>query len=487
MLTRDFNEFEIRLGPDSPITAALTLRGRLIPSAEYCGDVVFPIAEVLMCAQALQQIVPAAMVPGAACPTEVIEFGQYLCSRLLPGQIAMGLDLAMQVSQEMHCRLRIRIEAPAKWQAVPWEFLIRAEDKPGQFLVLNRSVALVRTASDVGRSPALGGIHLPIRVLVVVCAPLDRPLLNATREITLLLEALAELIRKGTVAVDFVTGPNTVKRVVERLEREECHILHWIGHGETDGKGVGIVVEGDARKAGIADQSTLWNNIQAAHRPRLVLLNICKGATATEQTPFASLAHVFLQTGVAAVVAHQAEVEDLAATETARLIYHAAATEGLEDAMISARAGLMDGISWHTPVLFLHYGHGELFLSAPGGQADFDPGKLPSAAHQARQAGRWLEAAAYTRVAMIANPEDRGLVTMLAECETQEKLDTYLLKARFLQQSGYLELAIKQYELFLAESDGLRSRPVREEIRKLLSLVAAYWGIPDPLLSGASA
>src|SRR5260370_33430474 len=138
------------------------------------------------------------------------------------------------------------------------------------------------------------------------------------------------------------------------------HIFHFIGHGSFDAhndEGL-IVLEDDEGKADLLSATHLGRLLTDHGSLRLVVLNSCEGARASERDIFSSTATILVRRGIPAILAMQYEITDRAAIELSRAFYEALA-DGLpvDMAVCEARKavslGMKHTLEWGTPVLYM--------------------------------------------------------------------------------------------------------------------------------------
>ncbi|TVO68366.1 CHAT domain-containing protein [Denitromonas ohlonensis] len=251
---------------------------------------------------------------------------------------------------------------------LPWEFLYSpAKD---DFLFSDRMLPVVRWLDVDAATPTLT-VEPPLRLLIAIAAPSDRPGLEVGEEIAHLDTALAELTERGvmqTVRLDHAT----LERLDNALLEHRPHVLHFIGHGDfVDDEGV-LVLESDTAP-GTADTIAgrqlavlLRNHLTSL---RLVFLNSCMGATASARDPFGGMAQSLIRRGIPAVIAMQFPVPDGAAVAMARHFYrYLAAGQPVDAALTSTRAFLYArgyAVEWGAPALHMRTPDGRLFDLAP--------------------------------------------------------------------------------------------------------------------------
>ncbi len=262
---------------------------------------------------------------------------------------------------------------------LPWELLYSPQDE--DFVFSDRFKPLVRRlALDV--APPVLAVTPPLRLLVAIATPSDRPELQVGDELAHLDDALAPLAADGRLQTERLAHA-TLERLDDALLRWRPHVLHFIGHGDFDGDDGRLLLEGES-PPGVAAPITgrrlavlLRNHLGSL---RLVFLNSCLGAAAAPRAAFGGVAQSLVRRGLPAVVAMQFPVPDAQAVGLARHFYrYVAAGQPVDAALTSARAFMVargDEVCWAAPVLYLNAEDGRLFDIAPptpGGVAVASP------------------------------------------------------------------------------------------------------------------
>jgi hypothetical protein len=225
-------------------------------------------------------------------------------------------------------------------------------------------------------------IILPLRVLVVVAAPSDKPPADAAAEAQAIRDALAAMSGPGgSVELDFCEPP-TREELKKRVAR--YHILHFIGHGGFDSIGNDAtqrsficMVRPDNGKSDPLDANDLTGILRNTE-VRLVVLTSCSSALPTpEEEPypigaFEGLAQRVLTgaSNVSAVVAMQFDMESEAAVSFTRVFYEnlLRPDRSLDETVTLARNHLStDGHfgsghrAWVTPTVYWRCEGGKVF------------------------------------------------------------------------------------------------------------------------------
>ncbi len=291
------------------------------------------------------------------------EFGQRLFEFAFPSEVRTHLSLGRQRAAQERTQVRVRLRVgPPELAVLPWEFLY----DPGRDDYVCLSTPLVRYL-DVMEPRHLLTVVPPLRILGMVAHPHDLDSLNVEHEQRRLRQALAKLEGSGRVRLSWAEG-QTWRDLREALDQNQCHVLHFIGHGGFDReRGEGLLAlaseDGGTHRLGAGDLALL---LAEHHSLRLVVLNSCDSARGSAAEVFSSTAAVLMRRGIPAVVAMQYEISDEAAITFARDFYTAiAAQHPVEQAVTRARLAIKltrrDTLEWATPVLYLRSPTGALF------------------------------------------------------------------------------------------------------------------------------
>jgi hypothetical protein len=259
-------------------------------------------------------------------------------------------------------RLTIALSDVPELMAIPWEYLYDKTD----FLAVSTRTPIVRYLELPYADRALE-VTPPLRILGVVSSPFDYQRLDVTRERQRLEAALGGLITSGLVTVEWLERA-TLSALLQALQRQEFHVLHYIGHGSFDrnlNDGL-LVLEDDSGYAKPVNGDRLGMLIRDFKSLRLAVLNACEGALTAGTDLFAGVAASLVQREIPAVIAMQFEISDEAAIEFAQGFYSAIAAGRPVDAAIGAArlaifAHRSDDIEWGTPVLFMRVPDGKIF------------------------------------------------------------------------------------------------------------------------------
>jgi hypothetical protein len=250
---------------------------------------------------------------------------------------------AEKSEDDMRLRLRLVFESEAKELGnLPWEFLaIPADDNEVEHcvfftgekteLILTRCIPEPKMIKDkmIKENPK----QLPqpkqerLRILVVVSSPLDEDLTARIdeKEVGHVLEDISKV-----PAADIgnpLRNP-TVQALAKAIEERKPHIVHFIGHGrEGELALVKAQDDPDFDETQPDEPQPRWvdsrgfKNLFDKYRPRLIFLHACKGAVATSQEGFSSIARELAYAEIPAVVAMQYNISNKDAGKFARIFY----------------------------------------------------------------------------------------------------------------------------------------------------------------------
>lgn len=268
------------------------------------------------------------------------EIGEKLGKFLLAGEIGAKWE---EITRQGPTRTYLDVRASGLDNA-PWEF---ARRNATLFLVNGSPFLQFRNRAIRVIDPEWG-----IRVLVVVAAQDAAGEIGSLDEVTAIRSAIRPVNR--IIDVDVLKWPSR-DSLKKRVESYRPHVLHMIGHGDTNGLQLYDGTDNLIRWGVVEVDSDVgfWN-----WKPELVYLNTCRGASApsklAEQTAQWNVTDRFLQNGCSAVIAMHADVRGKLAGAGAAAFYEGLAGGDTVDVAIAK---------------------GRLAIAhrAPGGQSAFDP------------------------------------------------------------------------------------------------------------------
>jgi Tfp pilus assembly protein PilF len=314
-------------------------------------------------------------VPLGASKSSPETLGEQLFQALFQDEILRlyerSLDL-LEVDLEIGLRLELMLDPRdgdlATLQSLPWE-LLRQPGKP-EFVALHRRQPVVRYLM-VARPLYAAPRPLTLRILAVAANPRRLPALDLARELANLRQAVS-----SAVGLEVVTpAAPTLGALRQALRDQECHVLHFMGHGGSVPPLATKVLFFETKDGGEAPVrgTDLVNKLADFPTLRLVVLNACESAAVpgevsvgTEFDAFAGVASSLVLSGMPAVVAMQLRISDPAAIAFSRAFYQRLAMGDPVDAAVAeGRQEIHSvdpvGSEWATPVLFMRTHTGELY------------------------------------------------------------------------------------------------------------------------------
>lgn len=297
------------------------------------------------------------VVDPLAAELSLEELGDRLFQALFQGPVrtCWARSTARRPGGKLRLKLQLNPTDPAlaPLADLPWEYLYSLEH--GGFLGLQRSTPILRHLRlplQMGEPP----VAQPLRVLVVSAQPHSMRWLELQEEGKRIAAALADLPGIETLPLH---NP-TIEDIRNALLEKDFHIFHFMGHGGFDtasGQGV-LYFTGKNGELLPVSGGTLANHLAGFHSLRLVFVNACETARANGRAPFAGVAAALLKSGLPAVIAMQRPIQDEAALEFSRTVYHRIAAGDLIDAAVTeGRLAITRDqgarLDWGTPVLFL--------------------------------------------------------------------------------------------------------------------------------------
>jgi outer membrane protein assembly factor BamD (BamD/ComL family) len=186
------------------------------------------------------------------------------------------------------------------------------------------------------------------------------------------------LIERGLVVLSRLEN-GSLEALRSHLRRNEVHIFHFVGHGkflEAHEEGA-LLLENEQGQGKMVSGEQLGTILQDHHTLRLVVLNACEGARASEEDAYSGVAQALVRKGMPAVLAMQFPIHEQAAVRLALEFYTAIADgEPVDSALVDARKAIYTGdndTEWGTPVLFMRIPNGLLFKIQPASKRRAQP------------------------------------------------------------------------------------------------------------------
>ena len=294
------------------------------------------------------------------------EVGGKLFEALFSSEILSLYRSSLDIVRAQSKKLRIRLRVDAGELAVlPWEFLY--DRTQGDYVSLLRGIAVTRYL-DLGRPVMPLQIQPPLRILGMVASPNDFLPLDIHAEQKRMRGAIEHLLESNDVELNWVKG-QTWRDLEREIESSTCHIFHFIGHGAfitESGEAVIALVDEQTGSSYLLSATQLGRMFNDHPTVRLVVINACESARASEQDAFSSIGATIARRGIPAVISMQYAITDQAAIEFSRSFYdNLARGQSVDTALQAARRGinmaLKDTVEWGTPVLNLRAKDSALF------------------------------------------------------------------------------------------------------------------------------
>lgn len=193
----------------------------------------------------------------------------------------------------------LTIQSPdARVLRLPWELM---RDKAGPLITAGISL---RRHVEHGVTPSVPQFALPLRVLYVIARPTDAGFIDPRSSAGGVMDALAPLVEKGLVTVDFVRPPTfeQLSKVLEG-ERGKYHLLHFDGHGFYDDRlGLGGLAFEDAAHETHPVTAREFGDLLNRRGIALAVLDACRTGREVEAKAFSSVAAQLITSGVGSVI-----------------------------------------------------------------------------------------------------------------------------------------------------------------------------------------
>ena len=271
---------------------------------------------------------------------KLLAAGAALTGSFLNGEAGLALKQAIKEATSLNASLRLALEIVDDDLAdFPWETL-RIPEGDGQLgepLALHSKIQFYRSVSGLGAAPALQ-IPGPLRILVAIGSPEAQnsrgELLDMERETERILDAVQKARDEGRAYVRILeTG--SVMAINAALSTQRYHVLHISCHAEP-GK---LILEKENGAEDRVSAARLSDEVLPADcSPNLVVLAGCSTGigTADGEAELAPIARGLLERGIPAVIAMQATVSDLYATEYCAELYRHLSNSQIPDPLLAA-------------------------------------------------------------------------------------------------------------------------------------------------------
>jgi hypothetical protein len=158
----------------------------------------------------------------------------------------------------------------------------------------------------------------PLRVTVIVGAEANDGVVKVEQELENLYAALDKV--GPEVEYEVIRQPRRGDFLMRELERQNPHVLHFIGHGESDGD-TGVLVMNDDQGRWDWTADDIANTMPVT--PRIAAINACRSGDLRPQVGIWQVADAFMLRGAYAVLAMQGDIDGCAAATFSRGLYDA--------------------------------------------------------------------------------------------------------------------------------------------------------------------
>lgn len=335
-------------------------------------------------------------VPDASDPQTLVATGLRLFHQLFSGPLALMFQQTWAAINARNDQLRLRLAldpaAPAL-HALPWE-LMHFDDssglEPPRPLAVDPRILFSRYVESAELDEGRPLARRPIRMLMVLASPIDLARwhlaeLNREAEQRDFETRFSAAIAAGQLRCDVLplASPEALRTALLRgtLDAEASaaetgyDVLLYYGHGLFHPElGTRLVLEDpQTRRALLYDSNTLVSllrTLPVSHRLSLVLMVACNSAVAGALHSLAT--RLLIESGVPAVLAMQRLIEVVLARSFTHHLSDALLRDGTIDVAVnSARRRIFnpEATGWSTPVLYMRYATGRIFL--PNAQLEY--------------------------------------------------------------------------------------------------------------------
>lgn len=287
----------------------------------------------------------------------VQETGLNLAKALFTDTIKNNYDAAKnKISQFLRVRLKI---IPDILSQLPWEAL----SLNNEFLAVIEGTPLVRAIHNpirrefVGKKP-----EEKLKILVVLANPKGLPPLAVNSEYDRIRKPLEQFLDKS-IQLDPVLAGN-FDNIKEKLDSEQYHILHFIGHGGMGENGGHLFLEENDGRARSFSEDDIRDLLLNQRSLGLVILNACETASPSTSQGFSGIAQKLAYSGHLSVIAMRFPIKDLTARLFSQEFYKNLAGSPIDGNLQRVRHSIMinkDYLGFINPILFLNASDGFLF------------------------------------------------------------------------------------------------------------------------------
>lgn len=283
------------------------------------------------------------------------DFGRALFDALFTGEVGILYDSSRRQAAEQGKVLRLKLRiAPPELAVLPWEFLYDLQ--LGEYVCLSHATPMVRyVAQPQAAQPSK--VTPPLRILGMVATARESTRADLEREKQRLEEATQHLQSLELVAIQWVEG-GTWSDLLQALESEEWHVVHFVGEGGLDASGEGYVVLADDEGQGYRlSAARLSQHLASSASLQFVSLSSTEGEGREERDQFSSTATHLVEQGIPSVLTMKLGMTKRATEAFAEALYAAlAASMPIDLAVTKGRMAIWSEVTgtleWSTPVLY---------------------------------------------------------------------------------------------------------------------------------------
>ena len=381
-----FNEFHVKLDPYPDLQAMgnwnVSLECSLAAQSGKKG-----IVQVAVTQEQLRRLRSQHDWPNLE---ELKAIGESVWQSLMTSELKAAFDstLALSLAQDRGMRLVVSVVGEEPVPAAP--DLIRLQELPFEALYFDSTGFLApQTTTPISRSLEFDPdrephrVELPLRILVVIATPKDKPGNASMQEEKKIIEKALEKLKGEGGAVDLEFCEPTREALIDRLQQKRFHVVHFIGHGAFDTLGDDpspqpylCLEDSQTHDSDLLDAETLDVQLQGSD-VRLMVMTACSSASSTppdngenyHARAFDGIAQKLIRSvsDLSAVVAMQFDLESKAAVTFSKNFYTNLLTDRPLDEIVAlcrkALAGQM-GVghrAWVTPVFYSRCEDGKVF------------------------------------------------------------------------------------------------------------------------------
>ena len=292
-------------------------------------------------------------------------FGETLFNAVFQKSIGETYRESKVTADNDKAGLRIRLRFPENPELIniPWEFLF--DQRSHSFLSLSGNTSIVRYM-ELSIAAKSMQIKPPLRVLVIISDPKDYPALNVAKERDKIQQALTPLEQNQRIKLEIIEHA-TLRKITQSIRKHNCHIIHFIGHGDfNEARNEGVIIIENKKGNGLQVSSQrIATIIEGSRSSRLIVLNACEGGITSTENIFSGVAQSVVKKGVPAVLAMQYVITDKSAIVFSETFYNALSRGSPIDTSLSlARLAIYNQpneIEFGTAALYMRAQSGRLF------------------------------------------------------------------------------------------------------------------------------